>query len=128
MTIGIKGIQDKLEGYYYDYYEKVDQYLAFLRDKYLIPFCDKYGIQFLAGNGTWLLSTYTTEDDQWMQIDADGVGYTAEYFSEAAMADIKEIAQLLRCMYIDGDEIGPIMKDYTPASYGKIRHKRREGE
>ena len=51
--------KDQLESAYNEYIDKIEKIAESARQEYLIPYLKKHNYEFIAGNGTWLISDPT---------------------------------------------------------------------
>jgi len=109
-------IQKKLEAAEQAYLDQVEEIAAEAQEKIVIPFCDKYEIQLLVGNGTYLLTgkqkLHVWEDE----IKDEVMGLTDERGRK--IPGSKRVASILEervsLMLSPFNSLGSFMTDYIP--------------
>ncbi len=89
-----------------------DTIIAQVRAKYVIPYCDRYGLRFTAGMGSWSFDNGKTG---YYEIHIGGWSNPHEL--------PKRIWDCLNRSLPSnpGQDLGSVMEDYTPKNYRKAR-------
>jgi hypothetical protein len=111
------------------YCDQVEALAMQVREQYVIPFCDKHGLRFVAGMGSWCFwdskGTYLFEamehiGDDW-STDERGLGYLHSG-EETKRYRCKRMLHLLATPPdgFNGSPLGSLMDDYTPKALEKV--------
>jgi hypothetical protein len=98
-------VQRALDQLAKDYDRNVDSFIATMRMKYLIPFCNKHGLQFAAGNGNWGFTA--------------GVEFAGcELNSVPALSGSIGLGRILHVEVDAQNDVGSLMERYSPPTLG----------
>jgi hypothetical protein len=98
-------VQRALDQLAKEYDRNVDDFIATMRKKYLIPFCNKHGLQFAAGNGNWGFT-------------AGGEFSGCELNSVPALSGGGQLERILRAEVDAHNDVGSLMERYSPPTLG----------
>lgn len=83
----------------------IGQLVKELRAAYVVPYCDRYGVRFRSGMGTWAFF----DDCAFMLRDTDGRGDGEGRKLPRRLCDVLNLETPVDCV-----SLGALMDDYTP--------------
>jgi len=101
-VLSTEALERRIALFFESYKETVDVLASFVRRTEVIPFCDKHGVQFRAGMGTWTLYDPKTQKSIWI----------STYRKNPEFVRLQKLLDTP----VDGMDqyLGSLMKDYTP--------------
>lgn len=85
---------------------EIDRVIEDIRAKYVIPYCDKHNLHFVAGMGTW---SFTKP-----------MGYSVGGWNADELPKRLRDALTIEYPLNKGQDIGSLMMDYKPANFRRI--------
>lgn len=98
-------LQHELDRLARQYDREVDEALKRARIKYIVPFCDKHGLRFNSGMGSWSFH------------DSEG-RYDGDY---GCVKIPKRVREVLECDLVYRQDAGSMMTEYTTKTYRSAR-------